>query len=236
MKDWKDLTLKQFYQIQDLLEDPDEYTTFNLLDIIYSIDSSVLTLQEISKYIGALDFLNKEVPVVNLKDKYDINGTVYNSNYNLSMVTAAQFVDYQNYIKDNKWEDFLSVFIIPEGHKYNDGYDINKVKQDLMSLDFATVNSICFFYHDIMRRIIKAFPLIFEQEKYEGDDEEELIEQNKQTEISQFGIIPIILSYCKETNTTLANAMQESINLILYIASYIIIRNKEQEKLLKQKK
>lgn len=40
--------------------------------------------------------------------------------------------------------------------------------------------------------------------------------------------------YCKEANTTLANAMQESINLILYIASYVIIRNKEQEKQMKQ--
>lgn len=42
--------------------------------------------------------------------------------------------------------------------------------------------------------------------------------------------------YCKESNTTLANAMQESINLIFYIASYVIIRNKEQEKILKQNK
>ena len=146
MKDWKDITLKKFYQIQDLLEEPDEYTTFNLLDIIYDIDSASMTIQEIAKYNNALDFINKEVPVVNLKDKYEINGTVYNSNYNLSMVTAAQFVDYQNYIKDNKWEDFLSVFFIPEGHKYNDGYDLNKVKEDLLQLDFPTVKSIGFFF------------------------------------------------------------------------------------------
>lgn len=146
MKDWKDISLKQFYQIQDLLEEPDEYTTFNLLDLIYDIDSASMTLQEIAKYGNALDFLNTEVPVVNLKDKYEINGTTYNSNYNLSLVTAAQFVDYQNYIKDNKWEDFLSVFFIPEAHTYNNGYDINKVKEDLLQLDFPTVNSIGFFF------------------------------------------------------------------------------------------
>lgn len=144
--DWKDISLSKFYQIQDLLEEPDEYTTFNLLDLIYDIDSANMTLQELATYNNALDFISKEVPVVNLKDKYEINGTVYNSNYNLSMVTAAQFVDYQNYIKDNKWEDFLSVFFIPEGHTYNNGYDINKVKEDLLQLDFATVNSISFFF------------------------------------------------------------------------------------------
>lgn len=30
--------------------------------------------------------------------------------------------------------------------------------------------------------------------------------------------------------------MNESINLILYIASFVVVRNKEQEKQLKQKK
>ena len=91
-----------------------------------------------------------------------------------------------------------------------------------------------------MRSILTSFPLIFEnnseEDEYFEGEEERTNRPNQQSGLSQFGIIPIILSYCKETNTTLANAMQESINLILYIASYIIIRNKEQEKLLKQKK
>lgn len=146
LKDWKDITLKQFYQIQDLLDEPDEYTTFNMLDLIYDIDSASMTLQELSKYNSALDFIGKDVPVVNLKNQYEINGTVYNSNYNLTTVTASQFVDYQNYTKENKWENFLSVFFIPVGHTYNDGYDMKKVKEDMLQLDFATVNSIGFFF------------------------------------------------------------------------------------------
>lgn len=43
------------------------------------------------------------------------------------------------------------------------------------------------------------------------------------------------MEYCKETNTSISEAMQESVNFIFYIASFIIIRNKEIEKKMKIK-
>lgn len=146
MKNWNDVTLAEFYQIQELLAEPDDYTVCNILDLLYDVDSSNMPINEFAKYNKALDFLNNEVPVVNLKDKYTINGTTYNSNFNLTTITAAQFIDYQNYTGTNKWEDFLSVFFIPEGHTYNDGYDVKKVKEDMLKLDFPTVKSLAFFF------------------------------------------------------------------------------------------
>lgn len=143
---WKDIKLSQYYKIKDLLKEPDEYTTYNLLDVLFDIDSVNMPITKLSKYAGAIDFIKDEVPTVNLKDKYEINGTTYCSNLNLTKVTAAQFVDYQNYIGTEKFEDYLSVFFIPEGHKYNDGYDIEQVKKDMLELDFPTVKSIGFFF------------------------------------------------------------------------------------------
>lgn len=156
-KDWNTISLKQFYLIQELLEEPDEYTTFNILDLLYDIDSANMPLTEFAKYSKVLDFLNTEVPTVNLKDQYVLNGTTYNSGFNLTTVSAAQFIDYQNYIKENKWEDYLSVFFIPEGHKYNDGYDMSKVKNDILELDFPTVKSICFFFTLQFNTFLKHF-------------------------------------------------------------------------------
>lgn len=49
-----------------------------------------------------------------------------------------------------------------------------------------------------------------------------------------FGIIPFILKYCEVTNETISNVMNESINLVLYIVSYEVLKAKEQEKQLKQ--
>lgn len=147
MKDWKDISLREFYLIQDILEEEDKtYTTLNLLDLIYDIDSASMSITEFAKYKNALEFLKQDVPTVNIKDEYELNGVVYQSNFNLTTVTAGQFIDYQNYIGTNKFEDFLSVFFIPKGHKYNDGYDIRKVKADILDLDFPTVKSIAFFF------------------------------------------------------------------------------------------
>lgn len=148
LKDWHDISVKQFYNIRDIMEEPDEYSQLNLLDIIYDIDSANLTLPELSKYNNALEFLSKDIPVVNLKDTYTINGTEYKSGYNLTELTAAQFVDYQNYAKESsdRWENFLSVVFIPVGHKYNDGYSISKVKEDLLTMPITVVKSLVFFY------------------------------------------------------------------------------------------
>ena len=57
-RDWTNITLKDWYEIQDILSVEDEYTTFNLLDYLYGIDSSNMTLAEVSKYSGGLSFLN----------------------------------------------------------------------------------------------------------------------------------------------------------------------------------
>ena len=90
-----------------------------------------------------------------------------------------------------------------------------------------------------MHKITEQFPLIFEkgpEEDEDGEGEEKGDRRvDKQTGKNQFGIIPIILTYCKETNTSISEAMQESVNFIFYIASFIIIRNKEIEKKMKLK-
>ena len=196
MKDWKDLSLKQFYQIQDLLEAPDEYTTFNLLDLIYDIDSANMTLQEISKYNNALEFIKEDVPVVNIEEKYTINGTEYNSNFNLTVVTAAQFVDYQNYVKDNKWEDFLSVFFIPVGHRYNDGYDMKKVKNDMLQLNFATVKSISFFFILQLEAFTKHFLSSLKQTmKKQKMDKKQKKELMRHLEIAQQSSLELFQSF-----------------------------------------
>lgn len=146
LKDWKDISIKKFYLIQDLLEEPDDYTTFNILDLIYDIDSANMPITEFAKYNKALEFLKQDIPTVNLEETYTINGTEYKTGYNLTTITAAQFVDYQNYVKNNRWEDFLSVMFIPVGHTYNDGYDIKKVKEDILEMPITVVKSLVFFY------------------------------------------------------------------------------------------
>ena len=193
LKDWTDISLKQYYTIKELLEEPDEYTTYNIIDLLYSVDSVNLPLTELKKYNNALEFLNKEVPVVNIKPQYKINGVVYNSNFNLTQVTATQFIDYQNYIGTEHFEDYLSVFFIPEGHKYNDGYDIDKVKKDLLELDFPTVKSVAFFFTIFLAKLQNSFLSYLKKdlrkmkmEKEKRKEIEELISKLEKTNLELF--------------------------------------------------
>lgn len=144
---WNDITLDKFYKIQELLSTPDEYTTFNLVDLIYNVDCQSMPLHKIKEY--DISFLNTDMQKPEIKKTYTLNGTTYNSSFDLTRVSVAQFIDYQNYLKQKpiKYEDILSIFFIPKSAKeYNTGYDINKVKEDLLELPITVVTSISFFF------------------------------------------------------------------------------------------
>ena len=117
-----------------------------------------LTADELKKY--DISFIKEPIPEVKLKKHYTLNGTKYNSNYDLTKVTVAQFVDYQNYLKEDevRLEKLLSVFFMPEGYKdYNKDYDIIKVQEDLLQLPIDVAQSIGFFFE----RQFKIFLILF---------------------------------------------------------------------------
>lgn len=88
-KTWNDITLNQFYKIQELLSDPDEYTECNLRQVIYGVDTSNMTIEESVKY--DITFLGNEIDKKNvkLKETYYLNGKKYRSNINLTKVTTS---------------------------------------------------------------------------------------------------------------------------------------------------
>lgn len=67
----------------------------------------------------------------------------------LDKMTVAQYMDFQNFWdkRNDYMGNLLTVFIIPKGHKYNDGYDILGLAQyfeDTLSIKFW--NEVCFFF------------------------------------------------------------------------------------------
>lgn len=159
-RDWKDITLREFYKIQDIMSVEDEWTVYNLLDYIYNIDSTNMPITEVKKY--DISFLNDITTHKDIKvqDKYTINGTTYEGFVDLTRFTVAQFVDYQNYVKEKpiKYENIMSVFIVPEGHTYNDGgYDLAKAKEDILELPFVVVQKVAFFLTKQLQTFVSLF-------------------------------------------------------------------------------
>lgn len=148
--EWKDINLKQFYEIQNILSVEDDYTYFNIIDLLFGVDSANMPINEfITNYNGILEFLNKPIPTIdNLPTTMTINGKEYQTSIDLTSVKTSQFIDYNNYSKEQepKVEKLLSVFFIPTNHNYNDGYCLSDVWNDLLTLDMVTINSYAFFF------------------------------------------------------------------------------------------
>ena len=75
-------------------------------------------------------------------------------------LTAAQYIDYQTYMKmpdpDSKLAEILSIFIIPEGKKYTEGYDVVEVINEIKEyLPISVAFNICFFFRKKQIKSIK---------------------------------------------------------------------------------
>lgn len=198
MKTWKDITLRQFNKIQDLLQEIDEYTTLNIIDVLYDVDSADMPAMEVmNKYAHSLDFLMTTIPTnEKLKETYIINQREYNSNINLTQMTTAQFVDYQNYSKENPVDisKCLSVFIIPKGHTYNDGYDLKQVQDDIKDLDMVTINTLAFFFKKSFVLLLEITLLCLTQDTKKMNiptqKKEEILNLLKQIDLASLGYSP----------------------------------------------
>lgn len=151
-KTWYDITLKQFNELSKL---GDKAELGDLLRIVYDVEIRDIPISDISKY--KLDFLKQPTPQEPIKKYYKINGTKYFACFDTTKLTTAQFVDFQNYAKQNDFIGCLSVCFRPKGTEYNDGsYDIDKAKQDIASLPITQALTISFFFKNQLVVLLSA--------------------------------------------------------------------------------
>ena len=156
---WLTITLGQYMELMKLIKASEELKETKLTDMdimfeivrcLYGDEAEDLTLPEYSKLLASLSFLGESIPKISVKKFYELGGKKYQCNMDLSKVTGNQYIDYINYVRQEKGNENLSklvsVFLIPEGCKYNEGYDINEVinliEDEMKIID---VNAIAFF-------------------------------------------------------------------------------------------
>lgn len=153
-KNWDDITIEVFQQIQNVVvEEGEEVLDKNIkiASILYDCDPEVfynISIDELGEVIKSIDFLSKP-PKFNLKRKYVVNGHKYLLEPNINKFSVGQYMDYQNYLKmeKNNTHLLLSVFLIPEGYdKYNIGYDMKTVLNDMRKMSILDVNGITSFF------------------------------------------------------------------------------------------
>lgn len=155
---WYDITLSQFKELQTILEMTDELEkVVALAELVLGDSITDLPIQEFNEQLRRLEFLKTEIPTSIPPKKLEIKGKKYDVTSLLGNITTAQFIDFTNYAKDNDTAKMLSVFVVPEGHKYNDGYDMQEVMKDMENMPIPVANSITSFFIAQFARFVQIF-------------------------------------------------------------------------------
>ena len=155
--DWTKVSLRQYNNIKEVFLNPnfsEEDRLILLINILFGIDALKLKTSELNKYIEQMKFLNTTPPKMKIRDKYKLGENWYILKRNLKDFTVAQWIDFQNFLKNgsdtDNYANLLSVFFLPEGKdvkEYGEGYDIEQVRQDINNhLSIADANSIAGFF------------------------------------------------------------------------------------------
>ena len=147
MLKWNDIKYRTLLNIREAanIEDENE-RVFAIMEAIFGEDVLNLPLKDFNEKCKELQFLQKEIPNdLHVKD-IKVNGRSYYFDGLLGKITTAQYIDFQNYQKNNDEQKSFSVFIIPKGHKYNDGYDMEQVFNDILDIPVPVLFSASFFF------------------------------------------------------------------------------------------
>ena len=92
-----------------------------------------LPLDEAQELVARTAFLYDKPEKKKIRKTYNLNGRTYIPLMSMEDMTTAQFIDFNSLINDidERLPEILSIFLIPKGHKYNDGYDKNTVVKDI---------------------------------------------------------------------------------------------------------
>ena len=192
---WYNVSLFQFLSLQDLLKIEDETDRLvSIAELLLGKDITELPIAEFNEKVKVLDFLKESIPEVNPPKKIEVNGRKYYTDCLLGNITTAQYVDYTNHCKTNSYNKILSVFVIPDGHKYNDGYDMLQVMNDINDLPIPIVISMAFFFERQLATFTKIFQIY-------------LIQKIKKAKVP------------KELKKNMIQMVENSMDLALYLSS-----------------
>ena len=163
---WDHINSEKYWEIYDILNDPDDNDmdkSAKLCCVIEGMDIEDfynLPINEATEKINKLSFLNSFSLINHYTPKnLVIDGQKYNVMSDMSKFNVSQFIDYENFIQQplrENYDKILSIFIIPDGCKYNDdSYIIEDIQKMIRErITFREVQSLLGF---IMIEYIKSF-------------------------------------------------------------------------------
>lgn len=163
---YEKLSISKYMQIRELAKEdmPEDELQVEIIAILNDCSVNDVMNMPITKYSECVRksmFLTEKPKVKGDCPKHiNLNDKKYYVMHKIEELTAAQYIDYQTYMKmddpDSKLAEILSIFIIPEGKKYAEDYDIAEVANEIKEyLPISVAFNVCFFFRKKQLKSIK---------------------------------------------------------------------------------
>lgn len=160
IKDWNDVTLGIWMRMNEITARENEIERIvgfvALFNEMTEDEVLALPLDKFKEYMAQMGWMNTPPDIEQPKKEYVINGHTYELTMNFHKLTTAQYIDFQSYTKSEDYSQMLSVFLIPKGKKYGDGYDVFEVQQDLKQMPVREVLGLMGFFMVLYRSWSRA--------------------------------------------------------------------------------
>lgn len=199
---WDEITVQEMMDINTVIEDED--TEANKMQTLISIltgkDFEYLGSLPMVTYkmlIGCTAFLQTKPEPNKIKSKYIINGKKYIQCGDVTKITTAQFIDYNNYImnKESDISKILSVILVPEGHDYNQGYNIDEAIEDIKTMKYQDALGVSFFLQKQFAAYVMLTLDYSKRTLMESNPTKEQMEKFKTQETDLKNMVLYLLSY-----------------------------------------
>lgn len=148
---WKDVTTEKYLQIENIYNTENDIIdkTVAIISILFDVKyDSNMSLQDYYNYLNQISFLKEAIPTVDVKKRYGS----YILDKNLSNISLTQFIDFKTYALQNDIIGCISVFLIPDGCKYLEGYNIEEIKDFIGKMSIVQTLSIYQFFFLYFKR------------------------------------------------------------------------------------
>ena len=148
-KSWNDITVSDFQRLYEINARDDEEKFLELIALVNGVgldDILNMPISRLQSHYRDIEFLEQEPKIPLMKNSYEVNGTKYRVWW--KELTTAMYIDFKQ-MADTYYKNlpqFLTIFLVPEGHRYGDGYDLQKAAQDLARMSIVDARAVCGFF------------------------------------------------------------------------------------------
>lgn len=134
-----------------------------ILLILADISTDELLDMKVPAFRAMMDraaFLRRPLRPAPVLKHYKLGDMTLRPVADIEKMTTAQYIDFQTFAKapDGRIAELLSCFLLPDGHRYNDGYDIREVQGAIRALLPITAahGLLAFFFRKSQRSMINT--------------------------------------------------------------------------------